>query len=47
MFHCKITPSILTCGPEVPGFLDGKSGILLEEMLIGEMVYKNSDFKEG
>ena len=48
MFHCKLMPS--TCGPEVPGSLDGESGILLEEMLIGgtvSAIRKDSDFKKG
>ncbi|KIM44879.1 hypothetical protein M413DRAFT_25287 [Hebeloma cylindrosporum] len=48
IFHSKMTP--LACGPELPGSLDGESGVLFEEMLIGatiSAVRKDSEYAEN
>ena len=48
MFHSKMTPP--GCGPEAAGSINGESGTLLEELLVGgiiSVVRKDSDCDEG
>ena len=48
MFYSKMTPP--GCGPEAAGSINGESGTLLEELLVGgtvTVVRKDSDCDEG
>jgi hypothetical protein len=48
MFHFNMTPP--GCGPEAAGSINGKSGTLLEELLVGgavSVVWKDSNYDEG